>query len=237
MNFITQIFKGGVKGDEEVHLQFQKFSRGEFRNRALISVKKTGKKCTINTSAEFANELVREVAKKLGSEKAKITGAVVSTSDLKGELEFREIKQFQGVKRYLIDQEMSGNEILGLLDKFPKAFFALSFSTGETVLKIKPKAPKSGKPGSKGDAPPKADFCKVVTTDPSIGNEFIFENGNFKKAEVRHTFFIDEIVIPPELKNEKDYAKVREGAIRKGRIVREADIDGKKMKEERNFEA
>ena len=37
MNFITKIFKGDT--DEEVHRQFEKFSRGEFRNRALIEAK------------------------------------------------------------------------------------------------------------------------------------------------------------------------------------------------------
>ncbi|PNX47349.1 MAG: hypothetical protein BV456_11115 [Thermoplasmata archaeon M8B2D] len=227
-----------MEGDELVHLQFQKFSKGEFRNRALLSVKKTGKKYTINTSAEFANELVRAVAKKLGQEKTRVTGAIVSTSDLKEELEPNDVKQFQGVKRYLIDKEMSGTSIIDLLDRFPKTFFALSFSTpdGETMLKIKPKAPKSGKPG-KGDEAPKADFCKLVTTDEALGKEFVFETDNFKKANIIHHFFIDEIKIPDSLKDEKDYAKIREGALRKGRILREAMIDEKGSKQEKNFEA
>lgn len=240
MNFITEIFRSAANGKdkEEVHLQFQKFSRGEFRNRALLTVRRTGKKYTVNTSAEFANELVRAVAERLGSASTNVTGAIVSTSDLKSELEFKDIKQFQGVKRYLIDKEMSGSEILDLIERFPKTFFALSFSLpdGETTLKIKPKAPKSGKPG-KGDEAPKADFCKLITTDQKLGSEFIFEANDFKKADVKHTFFIDEIKIPESLKNEKDFAKVREGAIRCGRIIREADIDGKKTKEEKSFEA
>ena len=33
-----------------------------------------------------------------------------------------------------------------LLNEFPKAFFGLTFNAGETELKIKAKAPKSGKP-------------------------------------------------------------------------------------------
>jgi len=238
MNFITKIFRDKTEGDELVHLQFQKFSRGEFRNRALISVKRTGKKYTVNTSAEFANELVRMISEKLGYEKTKVTGAIVSTSDLKEEIEFTNIKQFQGVKRYLINKEMSGNEIVSLLDRFPKTFFALTFSTpdGETSLKIKPKAPKSGKPG-KGDEAPKADFCKMTTTDQKIGSEFVFEKSDFKKADIIHHFFIEEIVVPTELKNEKDYAIIRENSRRKGRIVREATIDEKSSKEEKSFEA
>src|SRR3990167_6449884 len=132
MNFIKRIFDNQI--DNSVHLQFQKFSRGEFKNRALIEAKKSKLGYKIKTSAEFANELVKSMAKKLGERKTNVTGAIISTSDLKNEIKFKEIKQFQGVKRYLIDNEMSGKEILGLLEKFPKTFFALSFSVDEDVL-------------------------------------------------------------------------------------------------------
>ena len=57
---------------------------------------------------------------------------------------------------------------------------------------------------------------------------------NFKKVEIKHTFDITEIIIP---KDEKDFAKMREMAKRKGKIIRELDIDGKKLKKEMNFEA
>ena len=236
MNFIKKIFEGDV--DESVHLQFQKFSKGEFQNRALIEVKKTGKGYSIKTSAEFANELVRVVAEKLGEEKTRITGAVVSTQDLTGELEFKDKKQFQGVKRYLIDSEMSGKELINLLDKFPKNFFALSFEVGETKLKIKPKAPKSGKPGKSGEKP-KPNFCRLKTNDKELGDSFVFDTLNgtsknyFKKAEITHSFFIDEIIFPED---EKDFAKIREMAKRKGRIVREAVIDGVSSEREILFE-
>jgi hypothetical protein len=230
MNFIKKIFDGEV--DENVHLQFQKFSKGEFQNRALIEAKKTEKGYSIKTSAEFANELVRVVAEKLGDEKTRITGAVVSTQDLTGELEFKDKKQFQGVKRYLIDNEMSGEEVISLLDKFPKNFFALSFEVGKTKLKIKPKAPKSGKPGKSGEKP-KPDFCRLKTDDKKLGESFVFEKKDFKKAEISHCFFIDGIISP---EGETDFAKIREMAKRKGRIVREAVIDGVEMKKEIGFE-
>ena len=84
MNFIKKIFDGDV--DESVHLQFQKFSKGEFRNRALIEANKTGKGYTIKTSAEFANGLVNIMSEKLGEESSRVTGAIVSTQDLTVEL-------------------------------------------------------------------------------------------------------------------------------------------------------
>lgn len=242
MNFIKKVHE--KKFDNSVHLQFQKFSKGEFRNRALIHAKVSGQKYTINASAEFANELVKDVAERLGSTKTKVTGAIVSTQNLKENPEFKEllanaeVKQFQGVKRFLLEEEMSGKEILNFLDKNPKAFFALSFESPEgDVLKIKPKAPKSGKPGSKEEEIPKPDFCKLITNNALLGKSFVFEEPNFKHAEIIHDFFIKDIIIPSELKNEKDFAKIREMSKRKGVILRKAKIDGKEIKTELEFEA
>jgi len=238
MNFIKNILDNKI--DEMIHLQFQKFSKGEFRNRALIYAKHSGKKYTMNTSAEFTNGLVKMAAEKLNENKTMITGAIVSTSDLTGKIEFKEKKQFQGVKRYLIEKEMSGKEILELLKKFPKSFFALSFSVSygdsEIKLKIKPKAPKSGKPIKKDGKKSKPDFCKIVTTDKELGESFIFENPNFKEARINHTFFINEMIIPENLKNEKDFSKIREIAKRKGKIVRYSEIDGEETTQDIEFE-
>lgn len=232
MNFIKKVFDG--KTDNSVHLQFQKFSKGEFKDRALIKAKASGDKYTITTSTEFANELVKAMAKRLGSNGASITGAIISTADLSGELEFENKKQFQGVKKYILEKEMSGSDILNLLNKFPKSFFALSFEVGNDKLKIKPKAPKSGKPGSKGEEGPKADFCRLVTSDPEIAKSFVFEKPNFKDAEINHTFLINELILP---KDEEDYAKIREIAKRKGKIIREAKIDSQTLKSEKDFVA
>lgn len=229
MNFIKKIFNEKI--DETVHLQFQKFSKGEFKYRALINAKKSGKKYTIKTTAEFANELVKIMAEKLGSQKTLITGVIVSTSDLKEELNPKEVKQFQGVKKYLIEKEMSGEEILGLIEKLPKAFFALTFSHGDNALKITPKAPKSGKPGKKNEKP-KVNFCTFKTTDSEIGRDFIFEKSDFKKAEINHTFFIEEIIKP---EGETDFVKIRELAKKKGYIVREAEIDEEIIKNKKEF--
>jgi hypothetical protein len=193
MNFIKKIFQG--MPDESVHLQFQKFGKGEFRDKALIHAKKSGNKYTISTTPEFANRLVRETAEKIGNNRVKVTGAIVSTSDLKGELDFKGIKQFQGVKRYLIDKEMSGDEIVALLDEFQKAFFALSFETGNSKLKIKPKAPKSAKPKNKEEKT-KPNFCKIITTDKALAEDFVFEKPEFKKAKISHKFVINEIIKP-----------------------------------------
>ncbi len=230
MNFIKKVFDKKI--DEPVHFYFQKFSKGEFRDRAFIYAKQSKGKYTIFTTAEFANEMVRSIAEKLGSEQTSVKGAIVTTENL--DIEFKDKKQFQGVKRFLIENEMSGTEIIELLEKYPKAFFALTFNSKDSQLRIKPKAPKSRKPKSKKDGVQKPDFCKLITTDKELGQSFIFEKTDFEQAEVSHTYFITEMVLP---KGETDFAKIRELAKRKGKIVRKALIDGEELNSESDLEA
>ncbi len=237
--FINKIFEG--KKDEWTHVQFQKFSRGEFNDRAMIRVKNSSGKYTIGTTSEYAKEVIMAMAEKLGNNKTQVTGALISALQLEG-FSYDGVSSAIGIKKYMINREMSGNEIIGLCNKVTKAFFGLSFSAGGEELKIQPKSPKSAKGASsakKEDAELKIDFCKIKTSDKNLVQDLLFdiEVGDFKKIEVKHSFIITDIVIPPELKNEKDFAKVREGALRKGKIIREVDIDGKKVKKEVEFEA
>lgn len=221
MNFIKKIVDKNF--DEFVHLQFQKFSRGEFKDRAVLKVKKSKNTYTINSSGEFTNEMVRIMAEKLGQTKTKITGAIVATSDLTGKINFTDKKQFQGVKRYIINTEMTGDDVIKILNEFPKAICALSFNVGEDKLKIKPKAPKMGVAGKDGELP-KTDACKLVTNDSKIGESFVFETKNFKLAEINHVFVIEKIIMPET--DEKDFSIIRELAKRQGKLIRSSKIDG-----------
>ena len=238
MNFIKKVFGGQI--DESIHLQFQKFSRGEFRNRAVIEAKKSKNTYTIKTSSEFSNELILLIADKAGNNKIKVSGCIVSTQNLKEEPVFSdflansEVKQFQGVKKYMVNNEISGSEIISLIKKNPKNFFALSFEYGSDKLKITPKAPKSGKPSSKEGEGPKADFCTLKTEDSVIAKSFVFEKDLWSEAKIVHTYLIEGIILP---EGEKDYARIREMAKRKGKIIRKAVIDEKEIISEREFEA
>ncbi len=228
--FINKIFHD--KTDEFVHVQFQKFSRGIFKDRALIKALRTGKGFSVATSNEYANELVRACAEKLSGGKARITGVIVSTLNLKDKLPCLDIKQFMGVKQHVIDAELSGNEIIKLQDAIPGAFFALSFSFDDVGLKIKPKAPKSARPKT-SDGLPKADFCRLKTTDEGLIDKFVIEKG-WKNLEVRHDFIIDDIEVNEDV---KDFNEMRRLAKRKGKIVRKAVVDGRETIEEKDFVA
>ncbi len=232
--FIKKIFEGKAEGDGLVHLQFQKFGRGEFKDKALVKASSSKGRFSIATTYEFANEFVRMLAEKLGNSSARVTGVVVSTRDLKAELDFKDIKQFAGVKQYVVDKEMNGKDIFELCEKFPAAFIGFSFSAGDSELKIKAKSPKSGKPSTKTEEAPNPDFCKLITTDKSIARSVLFDLPleSFKKVLIRHDFIITDIILP---KGETEPAKIRELAKRKGKIIRMTEVDGAKSRKEQEF--
>jgi len=237
-SFIKKIFLG--KSDEFVHLQFQKFSRGEFIEKSMINASKSKDKYSISTTAEYANELVRSIAEHMkNNEKTQVSGVLVSTRNLKEIPEFHqllanvEVKQFMGIKQFKINTQMSKEEILNICNLLPNSFLALSFSVNGTDLKIKPKAPKSAKP-STSDKGPKVDFCKIKTNDESLVKELIFDVDKFKSIKIKHKYLITDIILP---KNQTDPAKIREMAIRKGKIIREVEVDGITHNKEAIFEA
>ena len=232
--FIKKIFED--KSDELVHLQFQKFSRGNFAGKAIFKASKNAKGFSLATGPEYANELVRSLAEKLGKNKTKVSGPIITTQKLKEMPLFHKlladvnIKQFAGVKQHVIDTELSGEELVHYLNAAPDAFFALSMAFDNIELKTKPKMPKSSKP-STSDKPAVPDFCKLKTADEHLIHEFVFEKG-WKKIEGTHVFAITDIILP---KGVTDVVEIRKQAKRKGKIIRKTTIDDHQSVKEKDF--
>jgi hypothetical protein len=234
MNFIKKIFNNQV--DEKVHAQFTRYSKGTFENKALLDIHVQAKKVKIKTSVEYTNELVEFLANTI-EEKVPAKGIIFSTRNLTEEssIEFQEIKNAMGVKKHIINQELTKEQILEAIEKFPYASINLSFKTPKGELKVKEKAPKSAKPG-KGDKGPKADYCVFITEDKSIIDDFAFDiKEPFKKAFINHTVIIKDIEIPADYKD--DFSQARLKGIRKGNIIRKIIVDEKEIINEVNFEA
>ncbi|MBU1989080.1 MAG: hypothetical protein KKD94_06405, partial [Nanoarchaeota archaeon] len=194
---INKIFAGEF--DSDVHEAFVKFSRGVFENRYLVECKKQASKWAIKTSSEFANFFVRKVLEDASGE-LKVKGIIVSTSNLEPDCEFdvSNVKKYMGIKQLVIDCSTTPEKVLSLMGKHPKAFYALSFSTGDYDLKVKAKPPKSAKPGNKtkDDGGPKADFCSLKTTNKEIVADLFFDVADFKEAKIVHTVEIKDIELP-----------------------------------------
>jgi len=230
-NIFRKIFLGEI--DDSIHDEFIRFGKGRFESRYLIDGKRQKDKWNIKTSYEFANYFVRRCLE--NQDEIEVSGIIVCTYDLRNDIKFNieKIKQFAGVKQYVINTRVKNAEIIDLMNKYPRAFYALSFSTNKNELKIKAKTPKNGKPSTK-DSETKADFCSLKTNDEDIVKDLFFDFQDFKEIRIKHTIQIDSIEIP---KGIGDPIKMRELAKKKGGIIRDIEIDGRKEKREKEFSA
>lgn len=234
MNFIKKIFTNKI--DEAVHLQFTRFSKGVFENKAMLEITVSSNNVKIKTSSEYTNELVGLLANTI-KDKTHVKGIIFSTRNLSEEsdIKFQDVKNALGVKKHVVDQDLTKEQILNICQKFPHSSINLSFKTDYGEINVKEKAPKSGKPG-KGEDIPKIDYCTFTTNDKNILEDYAFDiNHPFKKAIIRHTYEITSIQIPEQYKN--DFALARLHGIRKGKIIRILNVDGKEEIREANFEA
>jgi hypothetical protein len=221
MNFIKRVFEGKI--DDASHRQFVRFGKGEYGGRALLGLWKT-KNIKIKSSFEFANDFVLFVAN-LGD--VSFSGDIWSKDELDG---------LKGQKKagkwvYKVN-DFTSSQVKNFADK--AYYFLLNAEQEGIKLKIKAKLPKPGKSESKVDD----KFCQMEIDAKYYKyakDDFFWDLPDGKKMNVAHKFLISEIIAPKT--NEKDFAKIREMAKRKGKIIRTANVDGKEVKFEKDFEA
>ncbi len=232
---IKKVFDGEI--DEEVHADFLKFGRGNYSDKFLLEGKKQAKKWAVKTGPEYVNFLVKRSLEKARGE-VSVKGIIISTMDLKDEVGFDIVKagNFQGIRKLTINTTAETSAILDLMEKYPRAFFALSFSGEDFVLKVKAKAPKSGKPGKDTGEGPKADFCTLKTTDKSLVEELFFRIGEFSECKISHTIEIKDVIYPSSMDSLKP-TEIREQSKKKGTVIRKAIVDGEEKISEADFVA
>lgn len=232
MNFIKRVFDGEI--DERVHQQFIRFGKGEYRKRFIVSLWRT-KKIKIKTSFEFANDLVRLCAE-FGDCKA--SGIVLSKKDISKTMSSNNIKGNSETKKAglyyqnnIDNQELTKEQLIELEKD---SYFTLLDLEGQGFkLKIKKKLPKPSKSEDKIDN----KFCQLEADEKfylRIKQDLFWDIPETKKANISHDVFIENIIMP---QGETDYTRIREMAKRKGKIIREAVIDGQNIKSEKDFEA
>jgi hypothetical protein len=232
MNFIKKIFMG--ESDENVHKQFIRFGKGEYRKRAFLSLWKT-KKIKVKSSFEFVNDFIILCSE---FDNLKVSGIVLSKENISSVLSKNKIKGSSEKKKgglYYqndIDSQEINKEQLLKLESVSYATL-LDIEGEDFKLKTKKKLPKPGKSGEKIDE----KFCQLeaeIKYYLKIKEDFFWDLPEFKKANIFHDFIIEDVVKP---EGETDYAKIREMAKRKGKVIREVDVDGKVLKSEAKFVA
>lgn len=216
--FIKKIFTN--KTDEQVHRQFVRFGKGNYPGRAALTLKKSEK---IKLGGSF--ELVNDFVNFCSGFSCSFSGRILSRT---------EIPEFKGrIKSGMYEYNVENLDSEKINSISSQAYALLLDARGLGIeLKTKKKLPK---PGKSGEAKIDDKYCQLELDIKywSKLSEF-FMLPECKKAKMRHTYEITEIVIP---EGEKDFSKIRELARRKGRIIRKIEVDGKESEEIKDFEA
>jgi len=212
---LKKIFEKKV--DESTKRYFLRFGRGRFDRRFLISFN-VGKKIKLKGSFEWANDFVI-FAKENGVHK--FSGKVMTRDKTAGV----EGKKKGGVFVYEIED--------GVIDKFENVYYyLLNADNSDIILKEKKALPKPGKDAGKIDD----GFC-VMELDLKhwdlVKKTFFWDAPDCKKCVIEHTLEINHIDIPANATPEK----IRELAVRKGRIIRKMNCDGKMVEKIYEIEA
>lgn len=215
--------------DPLVHGRFTRFSVGDFPREPIL-IAQTKKNLKIQTGYEYANDLSTIACSLLG-DAAQITGEAVlvaAKSDPSADIESAgfTIKANRG-KKYTLAFDLSAKELkIAIQTLGTYAFLFTKFNCDPSVkLKMKSSPPK---PGSL-----KEKFCTLqvdANLKDQILDAFLFDikEREFKKAEIHHTFLIEDVVIPKEYEN--DFALARLHAKKKGKIERKIFFDKEELK-------
>ena len=99
---MKKIFDGVF--DAEVHANFLKFGRGEYKDKYLLEGKRQTKKWSVKAGAEYANLLVRKCLEKI-SGAIEVKGVIVSTLDLRDEINEKFVKSGIKVSELMLCEE------------------------------------------------------------------------------------------------------------------------------------
>lgn len=193
--------------DEGSHRYFVRFGKGNYNRRFILTLSR-GKKIKLKGSFEWASDFAR-FAQENGVQL--FSGKVLSKAVIPG----KPGKKKAGVVVYEITNES--------LKDYPGAYsYLLDADSLGIILKSKKALPKPGKDEEKIDD----GFCSLEIEEkywPKLKEAFVWDVPDCKKAVIEHDLQITEIELP---KGEKDPVKIRENAVRKGKLVKRMNIDG-----------
>ena len=212
-SFLKKVATG--KSDQRDKRYFVRFGKGDYKRRFNMSLDITKDKIKVRAGFELANDLVKFV--KEIKRDVKFSGKILVKDKIAG----KEGKKKAGVFVYEINEEE--------VEDYPSIYFYLLDSqNSDLTLKMKKALPKPGQEAEKIDE----KFCALdldLKYLKDVREIFFWDVPEGKKAIIENEIVINDVEFP---KNEKDPVKIRENAIRKGKIIRHMTIDGREVKKE-----
>lgn len=213
-SFLKKVAIG--KGEQKEKRYFVRFGKGNYNRRFTMSLDITKDKLKVRAGFELANDLVKFV--KEIKKDVKFSGKILVKDKIPG----KEGKKKAGVFVYEISNEV--------VEDYPSIYFYLLDSqSSDLTLKMKKALPKPGQEADKIDE----KFC-ALDIDLKYLNDvketFFWDVPQItKKVSIENEIIVTDIEFP---KNEKDPVKIRENAVRKGKIIRHMIVDGKEINKE-----
>jgi hypothetical protein len=221
--FIKKIWKKA--SDDSAHRQFIRFSKGIFENKAVLNIGRNGK-IKISGTYDCVTDAVAFIASLTA--KVNVSGLVISRTAIPG-IHGNEKK---GAISYNFNEELDSKKLLEITKA--SIYALLDCEASGIELKTKKTIPR---PGSRSSDKVNDKFFTAsidIKFWPQVKEEFLFDLPEGKKYRLSHKYEISSIILP---KGEKDFEKMRLMAKKKGRMTRTAEIDGKTISQEIDFEA
>jgi len=228
-NFINKLAGGTI--DEDVHQRFIRYGPGKFIKEAF-TIKLMAKSVQVQCGVEYCQVIFSILSDQL-DEDVDVSGVVVSKKDLRSDFEELGIEPVKITgKKYTIKENMDPKRFKTFVERFRANYLLLAIKGKNFNLRSKKSVPKPGKPVEKF-------YTLKMPTDRMdlLKEEFLFDVdvGSFKLATINHTYLVEDIVVPEEFKDDPALARLK--AIRKGKIMRQVDVDGEVSEKEYNLEA
>ena len=225
LNFIKAVINNQV--DDSCHKKFIRYSLGEFEKEPF-EVKKMKKNFSVKAGPEYYDVLQRFFLENI-DEHVTVNGKIIAQRNVSTDLTSLGIEPVKitgnGKKAQISCSLISQGELKNIFEKLSDTFLLLDLVAGKNTLKMKKSFPR-GKlvPG----------FCKAkfdISLFDKFKEEFLWDAADFTKAIITHTYIVEDIQVSDELLNE-DPVRARKEAKRKGKLIRQIDLDGEVSKEE-----
>lgn len=214
-SFLKQLLAG--KQGTESKRYFLRFGKGIYKKRFPISYAK-GNNIKIRGGFEWANDFVEFVKE---NKDVLFSGNILNKTQVPGRKGRKKGSSFI--------YEIVNSKIEEFNDPY---FYLLNCDDSDFVLRIKKSLPKPGKNEDKIDD----KFCALEIHEKywhKFKEAFFWDVPECKKAVIDHELHINDVEIPKDI---KDSNKIRELAVRKGKIVRKINCDGKEESKEYKLE-
>jgi len=246
MHFLKEVIENldlekPAENNMEVHRHFNRYSRGSFSGPALI-IKKYSTKITLKGSLEYEDIIQEIVIRTLNDEEVEVKGKVISIHDINSTINQLNlnwnIKESTGkVKKYKAEfnEKLKKNKLLKAIEEFRKdSFLILSFNKNKYCkVSTKTSLPRPSKKNPiDDDIDKKVSFCSGYIINNKDNLDMVLDEliPDFKdelpkewdQLSLTNVYKINEIQIP---KNINDSKMLRIMAIRKGKLIRNLQID------------